>query len=231
MITIYALSDPRTNARRYIGKTTKSLGTRVSGHLAAARRSPRDANVRGWLIELMAANIGPRAEVLEVVPDHLGDVAEVLWIAQHRQLGTDLLNHGRGGKGNKGSRRSESLRQRVGEWSRQQWATRRVELIAKQNAGKGDTWLAKQRIEGQRKSGDAAFRKKISESQRRRLASPEAREMMRRVSQKKLTDADVIRIRALLADGRTQQGIAKQYGVNACQISRIHTGHRRKHVA
>lgn len=44
----------------------------------------------------------------------------------------------------------------------------------------------------------------------------------------KIKDQDVLKIRELISQGKTNKEIAKVYGVNPSQISRIKTGQRRK---
>jgi hypothetical protein len=46
----------------------------------------------------------------------------------------------------------------------------------------------------------------------------------------KIKDQDVLKIRELINQGKTNKEIAKIYGVNPSQISRIKTGHRRKEL-
>lgn len=230
MQTIYALRDPNTDAIRYVGKTSAALGTRISRHLAKARHKPSEAAVLVWIRSLMDAGVGPKAEVLEVVPDRLGDAAEIIWIAQMRQIGIELLNQARGGSANVGVRRSDDDRKRVGEWSRDQWSERRDEIIAAQNAGKGAEWKAKHSALGKARQADPAFKKKVSDILRA-IRSPESvrKEMMLR-SAKKLTPEDAIEIRRMLASGMTQKAIAKIYSLDPSEISRIHTGKRWKYT-
>lgn len=46
----------------------------------------------------------------------------------------------------------------------------------------------------------------------------------------KIKDQDVLKIRELISQGKTNKEIAKLYGVNPSQISRIKTGQRRKEL-
>jgi hypothetical protein len=46
----------------------------------------------------------------------------------------------------------------------------------------------------------------------------------------KIKDQDVLKIKELINQGKTNKEIAKIYGVNPSQISRIKTGQRRKEL-
>jgi len=46
----------------------------------------------------------------------------------------------------------------------------------------------------------------------------------------KITDQDVLKIKELISQGKNNKEIAKIYGVNPSQISRIKTGQRRQNL-
>lgn len=86
--TVYALVDPRDNAVRYIGATTKPLKTRLQGHL-----NSRVARVKAWVDELSAASTTPRIEAITsgIAAGDLRD-AERAEITQRMIAGEKLLN-------------------------------------------------------------------------------------------------------------------------------------------
>lgn len=85
--TVYALIDPRTEAVRYVGQTTKPIEVRLAGHLAAP--APL---VKGWIEELAVEGRRPEiTPIREQVPTAELDLAEREEIALHAASG-DLLN-------------------------------------------------------------------------------------------------------------------------------------------
>ncbi|TYK45130.1 GIY-YIG nuclease family protein [Actinomadura decatromicini] len=86
--TVYALVDPRTNAVRYIGATTRPLKTRLQGHLKS--RVPR---VKAWVDELSASDVIPRIEAItEGVAARDLQEAERAEITRRLIAGEKLLN-------------------------------------------------------------------------------------------------------------------------------------------
>jgi len=90
---IYALSDPRTEQVRYVGKTVR-LDARVKDHLRD-RGTNRKAR---WLTALVAAGLEPLVTVLQRGTDDW-QAAECAWIAHYRAAGADLTNLTPGGDG------------------------------------------------------------------------------------------------------------------------------------
>ncbi|MEZ0060908.1 hypothetical protein ABIF26_006451 [Bradyrhizobium elkanii] len=89
-IFIYALVDPRTNDRRYIGKTNDPQ-QRLRAHISEARYTrSRKSN---WIRGLLKAALRPEIETLEIVPPG-GDwaEAEIRWIAKARSEHWGILN-------------------------------------------------------------------------------------------------------------------------------------------
>ena len=93
---IYALSDPRTNAIRYVGKTD-DIKSRRSGHLT----EKGDTYKARWIKQLKAAGLEPVMDVLEILagPDvHHWHEQERWWIAYLKFLGCRLTNSTTGGR-------------------------------------------------------------------------------------------------------------------------------------
>jgi len=96
MTYIYALSDPRTNAIRYVGKSNDP-DRRLQDHIVQAPRNKyRTAR---WVNSLIQQGLVPGIEILEEVVDSEWQVSERKWILLCRAQGCDLTNHTDGGEG------------------------------------------------------------------------------------------------------------------------------------
>ena len=104
--TIYALRDPRTNELRYIGKTVRSLGHRLRGHLS----DPEDNYRTRWVKSLQDK---PQIEALTVVDKSYAPLLEKYAIALYRSLGFNLVNLTNGGEGCEGRAMSPETRERL----------------------------------------------------------------------------------------------------------------------
>lgn len=100
MITLYTLTDPETNAPRYIGKTRQKLYNRLATHVHKAKRG-HDTSPKGdWIRALLAQGLRPGIESLIELPDGSDwKRAEREQIATLKAKGADLLNVMRGGNG------------------------------------------------------------------------------------------------------------------------------------
>jgi hypothetical protein len=90
---IYYLSDPRTDAVRYVGKANNS-SERLKGHIRDSYR--RHTAVYGWIQELLALGMVP---IVSVVESGIGrwQEREKVHIAKMRCEVADLLNLSVGG--------------------------------------------------------------------------------------------------------------------------------------
>lgn len=78
-VVIYALCDPESGERRYVGKTTARPGRRLIEHGNAAKRSPRP--VGRWIRKLWDRGLRPRIEILECMSsDDDWAAREMAWI-------------------------------------------------------------------------------------------------------------------------------------------------------
>ena len=108
---IYALFDPSGDSPRiYVGKTSRDLKWRLSGHMTASR-SKDGRLVSNWISSLSERGIKPSAALLETVPAD-GDwaEAEAFWIASLRSIGIPLANLTDGGEGNVGWKWNAKIR-------------------------------------------------------------------------------------------------------------------------
>lgn len=115
---VYALVDPRTDAVRYIGKSSWGM-QRPKTHLkpSVINRSKNYKN--SWLKSLGALGLVARIRILEEFDSgvDLSD-AECFWIAQGWGLGWPLTNLTKGGDGAPGCVFSAERRRRVSETSK-----------------------------------------------------------------------------------------------------------------
>lgn len=105
--------------------------------------------------------------------------------------------------------REPEARARVSEQSKGLWQTKRDQIIAAQNAGKGAEWKAKQ---------SATKREQWAEPDNLMLAA------MRR--RRRLSETDIAQIKARVAARESQGAIARDFDVDRSMISRIASGQR-----
>ena len=111
--SIYVLTDPRTDAPRYIGKTSISVAQRLRDHIAEARRTAGTWKLR-WIRQLLSEGLRPGCETLEVGDTVGGDAAaERAWIAALRADGVKLVNLTDGGEGTPGWQPTPETRARI----------------------------------------------------------------------------------------------------------------------
>lgn len=107
---VYAMVDPRTGERRYVGLTTLDLRHRLSSAVSHARRRATACYHKdAWIRTLLDEGLRPSMVVLERVevgsPAELQPAlcaAEVRWIAKARLEGWPLTNIRPGGEGPSG---------------------------------------------------------------------------------------------------------------------------------
>lgn len=93
LVAIYGLHDPRTDALRYVGKTTnphRRFTQHCRGHIAQLHMP-----VVRWCRDLKAIGLKPKMEVLTWCSDW--EPIERRMIAAYRKAGVDLLNVADGG--------------------------------------------------------------------------------------------------------------------------------------
>ncbi len=106
---VYGLFDPRMGALRYIGKTVRSVASRLSQHLAESKKRERN-HKSNWIRSLLVLGLKPEVDVLEDVPDDQLSEVECFWIQYFRGIGAVLTNATDGGEGALGWVPSESWR-------------------------------------------------------------------------------------------------------------------------
>lgn len=96
--TIYSLTDPRTNQVRYIGKTITPLGNRLKKHLSGCYLES-STHKNNWIKSLLAKELKPTIEEIDVVSTKEWEFWEKYWIAQCKEWGFSLTNTTKGGGG------------------------------------------------------------------------------------------------------------------------------------
>ena len=99
LVFIYSLSDPRTNAVRYVGKT-HGLKNRLWQHINHAKKKNREGRVYSWIRALLRDGYEPKIEPLEEFPANdiaAWEEAERFWIESLRLYGCELTNLDSGG--------------------------------------------------------------------------------------------------------------------------------------
>jgi len=148
VVYIYALIDPRDNEVRYIGQTV-NLSQRFRKHLTDKRISSRK---RAWLDELLLLGKEPIMKVIEQCNKGNAGEREQYWIADYRNLNTDLLNISNGGAGHGSWTMSDEIKKKISD------------------ANKGRTFTDETRKKlsdaGKRRTFTDETRKKISDSQK-----------------------------------------------------------------
>lgn len=100
---VYALVDPCTLERRYVGKTVNDPEGRRKGHVRETRRKPSTSvnYRRAWIRQLLDRGLEPQLLILERglwLCDELNE-REVRWIEKLRDEGSRLTNATAGGDG------------------------------------------------------------------------------------------------------------------------------------
>lgn len=118
---VYTYADPVTGVVRYVGKTERSLASRVAEHKYNSRHGR--THLYCWMRSLGQS---PRVETLENDPSDINE-AEAYWIGQLRAWGFDLVNHSVGGEGQVGLKHTmeskakiaAALKGRPAPWARE----------------------------------------------------------------------------------------------------------------
>ena len=91
---IYKLIDPRDNAVRYVGVTTRTLQQRLSQHWNEGKNFIGTYK-RHWIKQLYEIGLKPIIELIEICDENQWEEREKFWISFFE----DLTNHSIGGKG------------------------------------------------------------------------------------------------------------------------------------
>lgn len=207
MITIYALRDPRTMVPRYVGITTITARRRLIQHACDARTQERPKYpVHRWLRKLFSAGLEPLLDVLELTEDR---DREIWWIAKYRaEHPGALLNIMAGGSA------PPSTDPAVRERMRGPKSAAHCAAISRTKRARFAAGLTKGL------SGDDNPMRKHPEKVLRGSKNGSA----------KLTEIDVILMRAEYADGATTTALASKFSVTQGCAWRIVNGLSWRHA-
>jgi group I intron endonuclease len=108
-VSIYTLSDPNTKIIKYIGKTKRSLNSRLNEHIYASKNKKYPAAT--WINSLQEK---PIIELIDEVSDNDWQFWEQYWISQFKTWGFKLKNIGNGGEiDNTGRKVSEETKKKM----------------------------------------------------------------------------------------------------------------------
>lgn len=117
---IYALAESDGKIR-YIGKTSRSLSQRFSGHLHEARKGTKGYK-NNWIRSLLKQGLIPSViKIGEVDGD--GCQEEIAWIKYFRDEGILLVNQTDGGEGTSGHKVSLEFRKKISEINKKWWTS------------------------------------------------------------------------------------------------------------
>lgn len=209
MTFIYALVDPRTNERRYIGKAD-SPENRLKRHMRELRGSTHKIN---WLKQLKKMNITPNIEILEECDKSVWAEREIYWVAYGKRCNWPLTNGSNGGEGRLGS--PASIETRIKQ-SLAKKGKPRPPISEEQRTRLS---LSKQG------SKNPMYGKKQSEETKRKRSQSMSKYVGEMTSGAKLTRDSVLEIRRLLCTDTPSKSIAEMFNVSEVTISNIK--HRR----
>lgn len=219
---IYALTDPRDKAIRYIGFTI-DMQTRLYGHLTYAKRER--THKANWIKQLLALNLKPEMICLETGIGDGWQEAEKRWIAHYRNVGLRLTNMTDGGDGVPGAKRSPETCRKISE--------------ALKGKKKSPEAVAKFAAANRGKKASAETRRKMSEAHKGRpgttkgtKASPETRALLSTVN-KARRDAEfdeALKARGLtresllqlIQSGRSFYSLHKEHGISERRLSNFY---------
>lgn len=110
-VFIYALVDPRTDEVRYVGKTSRPISWRVSGHVSEAKRGSHRYVCR-WLKTLLDEGMTPTPILLVQATRKTWKQWERRFIKWFRGMGCPLTNLSDGGEGASGYKYTKEQRER-----------------------------------------------------------------------------------------------------------------------
>lgn len=97
-VKIYGLFHPDTDELRYIGKTVKSLSSRLSNHIYNAKVTQHNKHLSNWILKILYENKRPIIKCLEECDESIWQEREQFWISTN----TNLINLTEGGDGSLG---------------------------------------------------------------------------------------------------------------------------------
>lgn len=247
---IYGLYDPRTEALRYIGQTTRTSTQRLRAHLTPSALR-RHSYVARWLSGLSRSRLIPTCSILAEAQDQEElDRLEVEWIAKARSEGASLVNLADGGGGRPGYVVPPEVRERIAAKQRgvpkpkhtEEWKAQMSAQMTGRNTNTAEHLEALAALK-RGVSRSAETRAKISAAKKGRGLTPDHREKvvaaLRAVDQTTISrragsshpafrhDITTEYIVGQLKSGRTKVEVARELGVSPTFIHRRIREHRK----
>ncbi len=97
-VKIYGLVDPETDEIRYVGKTVKTLSSRLSNHVYNAKVTKHNRHLSNWFLKFLNKGLKPLIIELEKATEENWKEIEMKWI---KKL-PNLINLTEGGDGSLG---------------------------------------------------------------------------------------------------------------------------------
>lgn len=227
-ISIYTLSDPRTNEVRYVGKTIANLKDRLNVHIWYARKGNKTHRCN-WIRLLISKGVLPIIEEIDHI-DLDGDwiSREQYWISYFKTKGYSLTNATIGGEGTHGRKHTEEELRKIS-------AVHKGKIISKEQRIKQSVAMTGKKLTEERKRKVSEFFKgrKCSDETRKKMSIARAGRPQPQTSHEnngraKLTQCQVDEIRnSKLSCGK----LSNIYMMSRTQISRIKRGEQWKEVA
>lgn len=102
MVKIYAIIHPITEEIKYIGKTVKPLGIRLSEHLFESKSATCKTHKHNWILKCINEGLRPKIILLEECNEDNWKEVEIKWIKFYKSpLLTNTAEGGLGGCGKK----------------------------------------------------------------------------------------------------------------------------------
>lgn len=209
---VYGLSASDEPDRiRYIGQTTLPMDQRLKLHISAAKKARTP--VARWIKAHMDRGLEIAATIIKA--DAVWSEDEISIIAEYRAK-QELLNVADGGEGAPGTKRSEVFRAKLS--ARRKGVPIADEVKAAISAKLTGRKRPAAECEKQRLSvmGEANHFFGRSHTAEAKAANGKARA--------KLTEAQVIEIRARFAAGEQQRALGAEYGISQAQVSGVVNG-------
>lgn len=204
---VYALVDPRTDERRYIGKSCSGK-YRPERHGQPGPLAADHTHKGNWIRSLQA--LVPPLSYTWVTLEECATgeelpAAEIKWIARGRELGWPLANHTDGGEGMLGHTLPAEARAKIGAANSRRGQSPETREKIRQ---------ARQGVPNPASAGDNNPSRRLRENVARGEGHWRA----------KLTVVQVEEIKARVAKGESQNSLTTVYGVSAATINRVIKG-------
>lgn len=183
---IYCLRDPRTNAVRYVGKSTE-LDRRYRMH---CRRVGKNPHLNRWISQLQDMGLEPALDVLEACDSSAWRARERCWELHFRAAGEPLTNIRECGTGAVPCVSTPEIRSKMSEAQKETLRNHPEDLERRRQFGQqtkamwSDLQKRPELLEARRKAAQAVgarpeYRAKLSEVRRATWADPVYRDRMK----------------------------------------------------